>query len=159
MVDTLLIILGGSCIILGFAGLIVPVLPGPIMSYAALFFLHFSSLHSFSTGFLIIYGLLALFVTAIDMFVPVYGTKKFNGTKYGVWGSTVGLLVGAIFFPPFGLIVGPVAGAFLGEVVNGKKPKDAIWPAFGSFIGFLAGMVVKLTYSIVISYHFIVNLF
>ena len=99
-------------------------------------------------------------VTALDYVVPIYGTKKFGGTKRGVWGSTIGLLVGLFFFPPFGIIIGPFVGAFLGEMSTGKTTnKAALRSAFGSFVGFLAGTLLKLIASAWMAWLFVVNVF
>jgi len=94
-------------------------------------------------------------VTFLDYVVPIWGTKKFGGSKKGVWGATIGLILGIPFFPPFGLIIGPFVGAFVGELIAGKDTNTALKSGFGSFLGFLAGALMKLGISIFMGYHFI----
>ena len=73
----------------------------------------------------------------LDYLLPAYMTKKLGGTKYGIWGSIVGLIIG-LFFPPIGFIVGPFLGALLGELIfTAASPKVALKSAFGSFVGFI----------------------
>jgi uncharacterized protein YqgC (DUF456 family) len=68
-------------------------------------------------------------------------------------------VIGIFFFPPFGLIVGPFLGAYLGELVAGKDSRTALRSGFGSFVGFVAGTIMKLAISFVMGYHFVINAF
>jgi uncharacterized protein YqgC (DUF456 family) len=71
-----------------------------------------------------------------------------------VWGATFGLLIGIFFFPPFGMIAGPFIGAVVGELIAGKDSSTAIRSGFGSFIGFIAGTVMKLAVSFIMAFYF-----
>jgi len=144
--------------VIGIVGSLLPVLPGPPISYIGLILLQLTSKHPFSSRFLIIYGILTVFVFVIDYVIPVYGTKKLQGSKYGIWGSAIGLIIGILFFLPFGIIVGPILGAFLGELVTGKDIARAMKSAIGSLVGFLAGTAIKLVLSITMAYYYIISL-
>lgn len=159
MISGALIVFSGICIAAGIVGCIIPVLPGPPLSYAGLLLLQFSSKHPFTAKFLIIYGILTVLVTVLDFVIPVYSTKRFKGSKYGVMGSALGLILGVFFFPPLGIIIGPIFGAFLGELLFNKTSEKAIKSAIGSFLGFLGGMSLKLILTIIMAYHFITNVF
>lgn len=113
----------------------------------------------FSTTFLITWGILAGAVTLLDYVIPVYGTKRFGGSRYGIMGSIIGLLLGIFFFPPFGIIIGPLIGALLGELYAGQKGKNAMRSAIGSFAGFLFGTFLKLIVSLMLTFYFFVNAF
>lgn len=142
--DILLIVLGSICMIVGILGCFLPIIPGPPVSFLGLLLLDWTSKSPLSSDDLWTWGLVAVGVTALDYVIPIYGTKKFGGTKRGVWGSTIGLIVG-IFFGPIGIILGPFIGAFLGEMSTGKADnKTALKAAFGSLVGFLVGVVFKL---------------
>ena len=94
---------------------------------------------------------IALIVFGLDYVIPAIGTKKFGGTKAGVIGTTVGLLV-ALIFPilgPFGIIIWPFVGALVGELLNKADKKTATKAAFGSFLGFLTGTFLKFMVAIV----------
>ncbi len=70
--------------------------------------------------------------------------KKFGGTKAGVWGSTVGLLVGPFVIPGFGIILGPFIGAIVGElIVHRTTISNAVKIGVGSVIGFFSGAISK----------------
>ena len=102
--------------VIGIIGCLVPALPGPPISFLGLLFLHLSKFGQFTTPTLIILGSIAVVVTVLDYIVPLWGTKKFGGSKYGTKGATVGLIVG-FFLGPLGIIMGPLIGAFVGEMI------------------------------------------
>lgn len=167
--DWLLIAIGIILLVLGLLGAIIPGLPGPPLSFISLILLQFTSKAPFSENFLVIMGLIMAGVSVLDYVVPIYGTKKFGGSKHGVWGSTIGLIIGIFVLPvlgivigPFGLlgiILGPFIGAYIGEKMAGKDPDTALKAAIGSFIGFLAGTFMKLAYSVVAGVYFFIGLF
>jgi len=167
--DVFLITVGIILLLIGLVGAIVPGLPGPPISFVGLILLHLTSNHSFSDEFLVVMGAIMLAVTLLDYVVPIYGTKKFGGSKRGVWGSTLGLIAGLFVLPflgivlgPFGLfgiILGPFVGAYIGELSGGKDSETALKSAIGSFIGFLAGTFMKFAYSVVAGVYFFMELF
>ena len=146
--DTLIILLGVFFIILGIIGSFIPVLPGPITSWVGLLLLHLTNAVSYNWTFILTTLAVALLVYILDYIIPALGTKKFGGSKYGIIGTTVGLVVGLIFLGPFGIIIGPFIGAFIGELVYDNENSDrALKAAFGSLIGFLFSTGLKFTVS------------
>lgn len=79
--EWLLIILGALLILGGLIGCIIPVLPGPPISYAGLLLLQLTDNAPFSTKTLMIWLGVTIFVTVLDYIVPVWGTRKYGGTK------------------------------------------------------------------------------
>ncbi|MHC1775307.1 MAG: DUF456 domain-containing protein [Lentimicrobium sp.] len=152
--DWIWITLGVVLTIAGIAGCILPFIPGPPLSYLALLTLLAVEAETFTFRFLGIWLLVVIAVTLLDYYVPIWGTKKFGGSRSGVWGSTIGLIIGIFFFPPFGMIAGPFIGAVIGELMGGKDTGAAFRSGFGSFIGFIAGTVMKLTTSIILAFYF-----
>ena len=157
--DILLITISVLLLLIGILGSIIPILPGPPIAFCGLVLVQFSSKHPFSTEFLIIFVILAIVSAVIDNVLPIYATKKFNGSRKGVWGSAIGLIIGLFFFPPFGIIIGPMVGAFLGEILDGKSPNKSVKLAFGSFIGFLSSIFLRFVLSVVMAYYFVVEVF
>ncbi len=153
--DIVLIILGGLLIVLGVFGCFLPVLPGPPLSYGGLLLVHFTERIHFSTTTLVVLGLVVALVLLVDYLVPVWGTKKFGGSKRGVIGSVVGLIIGIFFFPPIGIIIGPFLGAVAGELLNGDELSRALKSGFGSFLGYLFGTGIKLAVCMVIGYFYV----
>ena len=157
-IDILFVIIGIILLLVGIVGCVLPVLPGQVLAWASLLMLQFKSDPPFAAKFIIVWAMITTAVTILDYIVPLWGTKKLGGSKYGIWGAALGLLVG-IFFPPIGLIVGPFAGAFVGEMIAGKDSNTAFKSGLGSFIGFLTGTLLKLTISFVMGYYFFMNAF
>lgn len=159
MADILILVAAIVLIVLGLAGCILPVIPGPPVSFIGLFILKYTHfveplrMNEFETN-LWYFAAAAVFVTIMDYVVPVWGTKKFGGSKYGTWGAGIGLIAG-LFFPPIGLIVGPFLGALVGELISGRDEKSSLKAAFGSFLGFLTGVLLKLIVSGVITFYFV----
>lgn len=158
--DVLLIVFCLILALVGIIGAVVPGLPGTPLSFVALILLHLTKAFDYSSKFLIIMGALALIITLLDYYIPIAGTKKFGGTKAGVRGSMYGLIAGVFVLPflgivlgPFGLfgiILGPFVGAYIGEKSAGQADNKAMRAAFGSFIGFLAGTLMKVAFGIVV---------
>ncbi len=157
--DIVWIIISGALIVIGIIGCVVPVIPGPPISYIGLLLLQLKHIPPFTARFLAIWAVITVAVSVLDYIVPAWGTKKFGGSRHGMWGSIIGLFVGIFFFPPFGIIVGPFAGAVIGEMIKGNEFNKALRSGFGSFIGFLAGTIMKLAVSFFMAYYYIESFF
>jgi uncharacterized protein YqgC (DUF456 family) len=157
MSDYILLILGIILLILGIIGCLVPVLPGPPFSFLGLILLHLTRFGHFSYTTLIIFGIVAVVVTVLDYVVPVWGTKRFGGSKYGTRGATVGLVIG-LFLGPLGIILGPLIGAFIGEMIFKDDIGYAFKAGFGSLLGFLTGIGLKLAASFIMTFYFVKEL-
>ena len=157
--DIVLIVIGILFLIIGILGCVLPILPGPPISWVALLLLHFTSNHEFTTRFLIIWAVIAVLATIVDNIIPILGTKKYGGGKKAIWGSTIGLVIGLFLFPPFGIIIGPFLGAVIGELIDGKETMTAIKSGFGAFVGFLGGIILKLIAAGMITFYYFQELF
>ena len=158
--DTVLTILAVICSIVGIAGCILPFLPGPPLNFIALLLMQWAGPATFSSRFLWIWGAIAVVVTLIDYLLPAWFAKRFGGSKQATTGSTVGLIVGMIFFPPFGLILGAFAGALIGELMHDKENlAKAFRVALSSFVAFVFGTGLKLAASLIMSWHVLRALF
>jgi uncharacterized protein len=153
--DIVLIIIGLFFSIFGILGCLLPVIPGPPLSYIGLIILHLAPKYHFSTKFLIIMGIITVFVTVLDNFMPAWSAKRSGGSKRAVWGAMIGLGVGFFVFPPWGLIIGPFLGAVIGELSTGKNSSEALRAGFSTFLGFLGGVAIKLTASGIMLWYFI----
>jgi uncharacterized protein len=167
--DILLIILGSICIFLAILGSLLPVLPGPIIGFAGLLLLHFTSSHPFGWTFFIVRGIVIVAITLMDYYVPIRWTKKFGWTKAGARGSIIWLIIWTMILPilgitiwPFGLaglIIGPFLGAYAGEKISGRHHERALRSAVGSFIGFLAWTFIKFVVCLIMAGYFFVNVY
>ena len=151
----LLIIIGGTLVLVGIAGCVVPVLPGPPISYISLILISLAyRWQAFTPKFLIVMGVLTVVVTVLDFILPVYLPKRYGASKFGIWGSILGMIVGLIFFPPFGLIIGTFLGAVLGELAFNKDQRASLKAALGVFVGTVLSIMIKVTLSGVIGFYF-----
>ncbi len=160
-----LIVIGIILLIVGIGGSILPGLPGPPLAYVSLILLLFHKTAKIEIAknnyvWLIVLGLITLFITAVDYYMPIWGTKKYGGTPAGSKGSTIGLIVGALLtlftagIGAIALLAGPAIGAYIGEKRAGQDDKIAIQSAKGSFLGFVAGTFMKVVIVIIIAIYF-----
>nr|WP_298780540.1 DUF456 domain-containing protein [uncultured Polaribacter sp.] len=154
--DIFLLTLGFILVIIGIIGSFLPVLPGPFSGWLGLLCLYMTKIIPTDYTFLVITLAIAILILVLDYFIPAFGTKRFGGTKYGVYGTTIGLLVGLFSPIPFGMILGTFFGAFVGELLyDSKDTKRALKASYGAFIGFLASTTIKFAISIVFAILFI----
>lgn len=149
--DIALLILGFFLVLIGILGSFLPVLPGPPLSWVGLLLLYLTAAIPLDWWLLGITLLVALIVIALDYVIPVMGAKKFGGSRAGMIGTTIGLLV-ALVFPVlgfFGIIIWPFVGALVGELLNKADNKTALKAAIGSFLGFLTGTFLKFMVAVI----------
>lgn len=154
--DLIWLILGFTLMIVGVIGSVLPVLPGPITGWFGLLLLHFSKAIPMNYQLLGITFAIAVTIFVLDYIIPGLGAKKFGGSKKGATGATLGLIVGLLVPIPLGFVIGAFVGALIGELTHDPKDfKRALKSAFGSFIGFLASVSMKLMVSLVLMVIFI----
>ena len=152
-------------IIAGFIGSIIPVIPGPPIAYLGLIVLLFADefriqLATNNYFILISMGVVTVLITALDFYLPVWGTKKFGGSSSGTRGSTYGLVIAVvltILTSGMGillLILGPFLGAYFGEKYTGNSNEVALKSAIGSFLGFISGTFIKLVLVTLVALYF-----
>ena len=153
--DIFLLILGLILCLLGIVGSFSPIIPGPITSWFGLLVIHVSKLIPFDNQFLFITFLIAALIFGLELIIPILGLKKLGGSKKGLIGSTIGLLLGLFLAGPFGLLIGSFFGAISGEYVNNNSLKKSIRPAMGTFIGMAVGTTITfLTSTIFLGLYF-----
>jgi uncharacterized protein YqgC (DUF456 family) len=156
--DIFLLLLGFLLVCLGIIGSFLPVLPGPLTGWFGLLLLHTTKIIPMDWTFLGITLALAILIFILDYFIPAMGTKRFGGTKYGVYGTTIGLIIGLLSPIPFGMLLGAFFGAFIGELIyDGKDTNRALKASFGAFLGFLASATIKFSIATVYFIFFIIQ--
>lgn len=156
MLEPLLIALAAILLIGGIVGSVLPVLPGPPLSWLGLLLLKFvpTVSHRISWTVIIVVALITIIVEILDNILPIWSTKRVGGNNKVVWGSGIGFVAG-FWFSPLGIILGPFVGALVGGLISGTHIKPALKHASGAFIGFLAGIVLKFINLGVIVYYFV----
>ena len=156
--DTLWLVIGIIVMLVGILGCILPLLPGPPLCYIALLIQQLRSDPPFTSRFLWIWAGITIVVTVLDYVIPLYGTKRFGGSKYGIWGCTIGLIAG-FWLGPLGIIIGPFVGAFIGEIIANNNSSQALKAAWGSFAGFLLGTLLKLVACVIMAWYLFAIIF
>lgn len=165
MEDLFIKIIFAVIMLVGVAGTILPVLPGSPIAFGALLLAKITGFSEISWWIIALFGVLTIIGVILDYVVPIATTKKMGGSKYGVWGLVIGLIIG-IIFSPFGfvsIIIAPFLGALAGELIYDRKNhKRAIKAATGSVIGYFLtsgyGMVLCLVMLGVFVYYDIVRI-
>lgn len=140
---------------IGLLGVILPVLPGTILSFGGMLCAYFVQGSTITMTQLVVCGALSIIVVVLDYLLPGYFTKLFGGTKTGITGATIGTFVGFLFGIP-GIILGPFFGAVIGEMVGSKTTLDnAINIGLGSMLSFLVGSGIKLIVGIYMMFYII----
>lgn len=146
--DIFLLIIGLLFCVIGLIGSFFPIIPGPVTSWIGLLILHFTSIIQFDYTFLLSSFIIAITVFLLDLIVPVIGLKKLGGTKKGLIGASIGLVLG-FFTGPIGILTGPFIGALSGELINNLEFKKAVKASFGTLIGLLVGFMMKFFVSFI----------
>ncbi|MET3658307.1 DUF456 domain-containing protein [Sporosarcina psychrophila] len=131
--------------IIAFAGLVFPIIPTALFIVGG--FLLYGLIDTFegmTIWFWIIQVLFVILLFGADTLSNLVGVKKFGGSKAGMWGSTIGLLIGPFVIPVAGILVGPFLGAVIAElVVSRSGVKQSVKTGIGSLVGFLTSVVTK----------------
>ncbi len=138
----LLPLIGGVATLLGMIGCFVPVLPGPLVSYLALWVLYLMG-YPPSTDRLAVGACVLVGVMVTDYVLPSVVAKRFNCSRRGVVGCFLGSLVG-LFFLPLGVILGPFLGTVIGELIAGKNVPASLRGGLGALLGFVLCVGLKL---------------
>lgn len=156
MLETIAIVIGGIFVLVGIAGCVLPILPGPILSFVGLLLLalinHFSP--PLTPTLVVVMAILTVVVTIGDYIIPLWGAKRYGTSKWGIWGSVAGMAIG-LFFSPFGMLLGALIGAVAVEWLVQKEKGKAFKAGWGVIVGSLLGAVLKLGVSGMMAYYFI----
>jgi len=150
---TLIILL----ILAGLIGTFIPILPDTPLILAAALLHHIAfAPHGASWTTLIILTLLMIISLVIEFISGSIGAKHFGATRWGALGGFLGAIVG-LFFAPFGLIIGPLAGVLICELLAGQGLLPATRSTWGTLIGAVAGAIAKFVIALIMITWFLVS--
>lgn len=142
--DIVLFILGLACMLIGILGSFLPVLPGISVSWLGLVLLYFTTAVPANYWVLSSTFLVLVLFSIANYILPSRGTQRFGGSKAGIWGTNIGLVIGLLTPIPLGFIIGPFLGALIGELVfDAKNIHHALRVATGSVLGILASSFIQ----------------
>ena len=137
-------ILAIALVAVGFVGLILPVLPGPALIFIGLVIAAWAEGFAHVGGITIgILAILAILASGVDFLAGAFGAKRLGASRRAIAGAGIGALVG-IFFGIPGIIIGPFAGAVIGELTVKKDIHAAGRVGIGAWLGLLLGMAAKV---------------
>ena len=137
-------VLAGLLILVGIAGTVLPALPGLPLVFAGMLLAAWAGNFQ-EVGWipLLILGLLTLLSLGIDFLATSLGAKRVGASKLAIAGAVLGTFAG-LFFGPVGLFAGPFVGALGGELIHGREVRKATQVGFGTWLGIVFGIVLKL---------------
>jgi len=160
MMDVIFAVIGSILILVGLVGIYAPILPGIPIAWLGFF------IYAIGTGFerisiltVVIFFVVMVLILLLDLMAPALGAKKYKASKLGMLGAFIGSIIGLIFFGFVGIILGPVIGAFIFELIAKRKADIAFKAALGTFVGFIVGVLVKLVYILVMAGFFVASWF
>ncbi|MBI5276831.1 MAG: DUF456 family protein [Burkholderiales bacterium] len=143
MTDTLLWILSGALILAGFAGIVLPALPGTLLVFAGIV------LGAWIDGFtrvgwftLAAIAVLALLAWLMDYVAAMLGAKRAGASGLALAGAAIGTVAG-IFMGLVGVLFMPLVGAAVGEFIARRQHGQALRVGVATWLGLLAGMLAK----------------
>jgi uncharacterized protein YqgC (DUF456 family) len=134
--------------IIGIVGSVLPVIPGPILSFFGLIIFYIFQENEAVSGFFVFLSAVSMLIlVAFDYILPIMGAKFAGASKKGQWGAVIGALLGMVLFPPLGIFVGALIGAMLGEMQDGKRTQEAMRAALGIIVGGAVAIILQIAYS------------
>jgi len=131
-------------VLVGFAGTLLPALPGLPFIFGGLWLgAHIDQYAQVNVWVIVLLGVMTAGAMALDFMAGVLGAKRVGASKEALIGSVLGAL-GGLFFGLIGIFVGPFIGAFIGEYIARGKLGDAGKVGIGTWLGIVAGAVVKI---------------
>jgi uncharacterized protein YqgC (DUF456 family) len=140
----LLWILSALFTAIGLCGLIIPVIPGPILLLAGLVLAAWAENFAFiGPVIIIILTLLAVLAHALDFLAGAIGVKRFGASRKAAFGAAIGAVFG-IFFGFIGILLGPFIGAIIGELTVNRNIQAAGLAGIGAWLGMIVGAAAKM---------------
>ena len=143
--STLGLIIACVFFVTGLAGTVLPVLPGaPLIWVGMLIYGLFTGFQHLSWLFYVIQALAVLLTFFLDYAAGAWAVSRYGGSRFAVWGTIIGTVIGIIFFGPLGIIFGPLVGAVGGELIARRAPLMALKVGLGTLVGLIGGTILKL---------------
>lgn len=146
----------------GLVGSLLPVVPGSFIVWLGVIVhrLWMGADASVTWKIVILTGILTLFGQIVDFLMGIWGARKFGASWKGAVGAFVGAFVGFFVPPPlFWLIVGPIAGAVVGELAAGRTFREGGKAGVGTVVGGIIAFALKFGISMCVIVLFFFDLF
>lgn len=146
---TLVDVVVGLLMAAGLAGTVVPMLPGaPLIFAGALLHAYATDFETIGLGRLALLAVLAAAASGLEYVAGALGAQRFGGTRAAVIGALIGTVVG-LAWPPFGLLICPIAGAIAGQIASTRHVAGSVRTGVGTALGLLTGVLMHLALAVV----------
>ena len=143
--QTIPYVIAALLVLVGLAGVVLPALPGLPVVFAGLLLAAWAGgFEQIHVATIVVLGLLTLLSFAVDFWATAHGARRVGASRKALVGAVLGTFAGLFVFPPFGLFIGPFAGALLGELLHGRELRQAAKVGFGTWLGIVLSVVLKL---------------
>ncbi|MBC7075041.1 MAG: DUF456 domain-containing protein [Syntrophomonadaceae bacterium] len=158
--DILITVIAVILVLVGFAGTILPLLPGiPLIFLAIAGYGWYEGFKAITVEYLLVMAGLTVLSVIVDYISSVLGARYFGSSKKGIWGALLGTFIGIFLFPPVGILLGPWLGAVIGEYFEQHDINKAMKVGIGTVVGLFSGMIFKIMVGLVMTASFLVMLF
>lgn len=141
-------IIGAILALTGLSGMLLPFLPGaPFLFLGLLFGAWAEDFRYVGLGTLLVLAVLAALTYLLEFVASILGAKVYGGSRRAMLGAAVGGIVGLFLGLP-GILLGPFAGAVLGELSLQRSLNQASRAGFGTVVGMAIGVAGKLAIGI-----------
>jgi len=139
-----------ASLVIAAAGVVVPLLPGvPLAAIGAAAAALIVGVERFGIDGLVYVAVLTILSQLVEVAGTWLGSKHYGAGRAGLWGGVVGSLIGVFVLPPFGFLIGALAGATGAEMLAGRRLEEAFRSGVGAFVGTLGGTIAKLVIVVV----------
>jgi len=143
--QTLSYVVAVILVLAGLVGVVLPALPGLPLVFAGMLLAAWAGgFEQIHVATIVVLGLLTLVSFGVDFWATAHGARRVGASRKAMVGAVLGTLAGLFVFPPFGLFVGPFVGALLGELLHGREFRQAAKVGFGTWLGIVLSVVLKL---------------
>jgi len=140
----LLYLASAALILVGVVGIVLPALPGVPLVFAGMLLAAWADdFRLIPVWVVVLLAVLTALALAIDIVASALGAKRVGASWFAIAGAAIGTVVGLFFSIP-GLLIGPFAGALVGELLHSRDMRQATRVGFATWTGMLLGAVFKL---------------
>ena len=141
--DIALWIVAAAAVLLGIAGMVLPLLPGTPLLFGGLWLAAWLDGYTrVSVTVVVALGVMAVLAWVVDYVAATLGVKRVGASGKAVAGAAIGTVIGLFAGLP-GLVLGPVIGAMAGEWLARRDAAQAGRAGLAAGLGFIVAVAAK----------------
>lgn len=145
-------IIAWSALVIGLVcgpfGALIPVVPGAVLPLIGALIHKLILPDVLSWWTIVALVVVAILERVVDFVGTIVGAKWAGATRWGLFGAAAGGIVG-LFFAPFGLLLGPIIGAFVAEVIFARRGLEpSVKSGFGAGVGYGISVAARMALAV-----------